>query len=58
VHLDAALGQRQRDAARADRELERRPCARQFGQRFDGLVGLEKAASPYQASYTSAMRSP
>ena len=35
-HAHAARGQRQRDPARADRELERRAVAGQLGQQVDG----------------------
>ena len=36
MHVDAALGERQRDAAGADAELERSAVAREISQEVDG----------------------
>ena len=50
VHLEAPLGEREREPAGADRELEHRAVAGELGEQLDARLGLEKPASPYHSS--------
>ena len=59
MHANAALGERQRDPAGADAELERRAVAREVGDEVDD--GVDRAAwdiSSSGSSYRAATSSP
>ena len=59
VHANAALRERQRDAAGADPELERGTVARQVREEVDdGIDRLGPEISGPESSYRAATRSP
>ena len=50
MHLETALGEREREPAGADRELQHRAVAGELGEQLDARLRLEEAASPYHSS--------